>query len=238
MRAISATIFLMAMALLSACDKPQPPAAPAPAAVVSERAGPVRWNGERGAFEMNGQPLRTAKLWTFEGSTDGFTGVGSKVAPAAVGDGLEITIADPTLRSPKGLEIVGAQYSLVLVRLTRLANGEAWDGALYYSTPSHPEAIGYLGKPKGAPEGPALNETVTLVYDMSRPAAGGTDWMTSVIDQIRLDIEDRPGGRFLIRQIAIAENPDAAPLPAPAAEPTEAANGTDAETGAATEPTR
>ncbi len=208
---------LSAVAVLLVCcnraDKaPETPAAPAVPAV--ERSGPVSWNAASGAFMRDGKPLKAVKLWTFDGSTEGFTGLGSKVSPAP-GQGLAVTVADPSLRSPKGLNIPGDQYSLVLVRITRTGPGEAWDGALYYTTATHPESINFLGKAKGGVK-PDLNETVTLVYDMSRPAAGGGDWLTSTVDQIRLDIEDKPGGRFVIHQVAIAENPDAAPAPSAA----------------------
>jgi hypothetical protein len=197
-----------AATVLVACNKPTP-AAPAVPAV--EKAGPVAWNAAAGGFELNGKPLKTVKLWTFDGSTDGFTGVRSKVAPAA-GQGLAVTIADPSLRSPKGLNIPGGQFPMVIVRMTRTGAGEAWDGALYYATTGHPESTGFLGKPMGNAQ-PGLNETVTLAYDMSRQANGAGDWLASTIDQIRLDIEDKPGGQFVIHQIAIAENPGAAPPP-------------------------
>ena len=216
-----------AAALLASCHRPVDQAkAPAPgAAVATERAGPVRWNATTGGFELNGKPLKTAKLWTFDGSTDGFTAVGSKILPAP-GQGLAVSVADPTLRSPKGLNVPGAQYALVLVRLTRTAPAASWDGGLYYSTPAHGEAISFLGKPLSGAK-PALGETTTLVYDMSRQAMGAPDWTQSMIDQIRLDIEDKPGGGFIIRQVAIAEAPDSAALaptappaaPAPAAKP-------------------
>jgi len=211
----------LAAVLLASCDrKAETPAALAPAgpaAPATERAASVRWNPTAGAFEMGGVPLRTAKLWTFDGSTDGFTGVGSQLAPAD-GQGLAVTIADPTVRSPRGLAIPGGQYPLVIVRLTRVGAGEAWDGALYYSTAAHGEGINWLGKPVDN-EAPKLNETVTLVYDMRRQAQGGPDWTQSVIDQIRLDIEDRPGGRFVIHQVAIAENPNPPPADPAAAAP-------------------
>jgi hypothetical protein len=212
-------IGLAAAALvLTACNKPAEEAkAPAAPAATTERSGPIAWNATAGGFELNGKALRTAKLWTFEGSTEGFTGVQSKLSPAP-GRGLAVTIVDPSLRSPKGLNIPGGQFPLVLVRLTRTGAGEAWDGALYYSTASHPEAIGFLGKPIGGAK-PGLNETVTLAYDMSRPAAGGGDWLASDIDQIRFDIEDKPGGQFIIHQVAIVEYPDAAPPPPPVAVP-------------------
>jgi hypothetical protein len=41
---------------------------------------------------------------------------------------------------------------------------------------------------------------------------GAPDWTQSTIDQIRFDIEDKVGGAFVIRQIAIAENPNPASL--------------------------
>jgi hypothetical protein len=209
-----------AAALLASCHRPvdqaKTPAAPS-AAVATERASPVRWNATTGGFEVNGKPVKTAKLWTFDGSTDGFTAVGSKIMPAP-GQGIAVTMADPTIRSPKGLNVPGAQYTLVLVRLTRTAPAPGWDGALYYSTPAHGEAIGFLGKPLSGAN-PAVGETTTLVYDMSRQVMGAPDWTQSTVDQIRLDIEDRAGGGFVIHQVAIAENPDPTVL-APAAAPT------------------
>lgn len=205
--------------LLAACHRPvvkdQSSAAPAP--VGAERAGPVRWNAATGGFELGGKPLKTVKLWTFDGSTEGFTAVGSRISPAP-GQGINLAIADPTIRSPKGLNVPGGQFPLVLVRLTRTAAASDWDGALYYSTATHGETIGFLGKPLSGAD-PKVGETTILVYDMSRQALGGPDWTRSKIDQIRFDVEDRPGGAFVIRQIAIAENPDPAALEPAAAPP-------------------
>lgn len=218
-------IALVLTVALAACGRPSDIAKPAPAAAsgpLVERTGPIRWNAASGGFELAGKPLKTVKLWTFDGSTEGFTPVGSKVIPAP-GSGISVTMADPTLRSPKGLNVPGGQFPLVLVRLTRTAPAASWDGALYYSTATHGEGIGFFGKPLSGAN-PAVGETTTLIYDMSRQPNGAPDWTQSTIDQIRLDLEDRPGGGFLIRQIAIAANPDPAALgpatpPAPAAAP-------------------
>jgi hypothetical protein len=148
--------------------------------------------------------------------------MGSKVAPAT-GAGLSVVVADPTLRSPKGLNVAGGQFPLVLVRLTRTQPGAKWDGALYYATPMHGESIGFFGKPLSGAD-PKVGETTTLVYDMGHQAAGGADWSQSVIDQIRLDLEDVPGGGFVIHQIAIGQPADAAALsPPPPAPPAHAA---------------
>lgn len=214
---IAVSLLFAAAAALASCRRPTDKAQTPPAAPVAtvERPGPVGWNPASGGFELNGKPLKAVKVWTFDGSTDGFTAVTSKILPAPV-QGIAVTMADPTIRSPKGLNVPGGQYPLVLVRLTRTAQAEGWDGALYYSTASHPEAATFLGKPVfGA--NPRLGETTTLVYDMARQAAGAPDWTRSTIDQIRFDLEDRPGGAFLIRQIAIAEDPDPAALGAAAA---------------------
>src|SRR5213078_3804081 len=120
-----AWVSLLIVGALAGCGRPSdtakaPAIAPSSTAPTVERAGPVRWNGATGAFEIAGKPLKAIKLWTFDGSTEGFTGVGSKVVPAA-GSGIAVTIVDPTLRSPKGLNVPGGQYALVLVRLTRTA---------------------------------------------------------------------------------------------------------------------
>jgi hypothetical protein len=215
-------IGLAAAVLLASCGRPvghsdagAPPATPL--APVVERVGPVRWNAATGTFELNGKPLKTEKLWTFDGSTEGFTAVDSTVAPApAPGQGLSVRIAGPVLRSPSGLNVSGSRFPLVLVRLTRTAAGQGWDGALYYVTASHGETAGFVGKPVFGAD-PALNETTTLVYDMSRQAAGAPDWKQSAIDQIRLDLEDTPGGAFTILQVAMAENPGDADLAPPVA---------------------
>lgn len=181
-----------------------------------ERPAPIAWNGETGGFELAGKPLRTVKLWTFDGSTEGFTALKSEVLPAE-GPGLHVRLRDPTLRSPRGLGIDGSVYSLVLVRLTRLKPGGGWDGALYYSTTLHGESGQFVGKPLQGAD-PAVAETTLLIYDMRRPVVGGEDWKTATIEQIRLDLEDRPGGEFLIHQVAIAEKADLTPYmatPAP-----------------------
>jgi hypothetical protein len=196
--------------LLAACHRPAIKTAAPAVPAGPERVGPVRWNAATGGFELGGKPLKTVKLWTFDGSTDGFTTVTSRIAPAS-GQGVSVTIADPTVRSPKGLNVPGAQYSLVLVRLTRTAPGADWDGALYYSTPVHSEAISFLGKPLSGAD-PKVGETTILVYDMSHQALGAPDWMQSTVDRIRFDLEDKRGGAFVIRQVAIAENPDPAAL--------------------------
>lgn len=206
---------------LAACDRPKETEAPRLRMLMGEeRATPITWDGQAETFNLAGKPLRTVRLWTFDGSTEGFTATRSELEPAE-GEGLHVKVLDPTLRSPKGLTVDGGVYSLVLVRLTRLKAGGRWDGALYYSTPLHGEAVEFFARPVLGAD-PSVGETSILVYDMRRPAAGGEDWKTAEIQQIRVDLEHEVGGEFLIHQVAIAERADLSPyLPPPSPPPPE-----------------
>jgi len=210
---------------LSACDQakvrhppPEPPppfADRAPPLGVTERVGPARWNAESGVFEMAGKPLHTARLWTFDGATDGFTLLNGETA-IEPGGGLRMInrAPDSILLSPKALDIPGGRYPLVLVRLTRVKKGGAWSGALYYMTAQHQTSEEFRGFPSDARD-PEVGETVTLVFDM-RKSPAAQDWANAAIDQLRFDSDDAPGGEFVVRQVAIAGAPEAPPAPAAA----------------------
>lgn len=197
---------------LSACDQPAPWAraatAPEPAKIaLNQRSQVVAWNDNAQRFEINGAPLKAGRLWTFDGSTEGFVAGGGEVLPASpTGMDLRNGGTDSMLRSPKGLGLDGSRYSLVLVRLTRTRAGADWDGSIFYSTAAHGEAGEYHAKPRDGAD-PAVNETVVLVYDMANLKKGGDDWTNSLIDQIRVDTDDQAGGGFVVHQIAVTENP-------------------------------
>jgi hypothetical protein len=217
-------ILLAVLTTQAACDNPKPRTPPPPPAPPyahqalpqgeRERLGEVRWNGETGAFEMGGQPLRTARLWTFDGSTDGFTLLGG-TASIEPGGGLRLvnTAGDPLLMSPKALAIPGGRYPLVIIRLTRTAPAERWAGHLFYFTPEHGPSEALRGSPTDR-QGPGVGETVTLVYDMGGAPKTAEDWAGSQIDQLRFDTDDAAGGEFVIRQIAVAARPAAPPAQA------------------------
>lgn len=187
-----------------------PPAPPPPAAVVAKPKAPpspIAWDRGLGAFAFKGQPLRAEKVWSFDGTTDGFVATGGEVQPGdAAGMTYRSVAEDPILRSPKGLNIDGHGRTLVIIRLTRVQAGGRWDGTVFYTTPRHGESAEYQAKPLFGGD-PAVGATETIVFDMSRLKRGGADWTGSVIDQIRLDLDNDAGGEFLIRQVAIAEAP-------------------------------
>lgn len=216
---------------LAACDKPAPrtlklapvpkPGLPVEKPVApTTRVQPITWDAEQQTFRLGAAPLKSVRMWVFDGASDGFVLTGG-LTGLAQNAGLRLTnqAPDPALRSPSGLEINGARGSLVLVRLTRKQASPAWDGSLYYTTAGHGEGQGYFAKPIMGGS-PAVNETLILAYDMAHPLGGGDDWTTSLISQIRLDTDDSPGGAFVIRQIAVTENPGRealglAPVPKP-----------------------
>src|SRR5437762_9059321 len=101
-----------ALGAVTACSKKPAEAPAAPAAPVVERSGPIAWNGS--GFTVAGQMVKTAKVWTFDGATDGFSALSTKLTPA-VGSGLSVVVGDPAIRSPKGLNISGADYPIVLI---------------------------------------------------------------------------------------------------------------------------
>lgn len=218
---IAASLAVAALSL-AGCDEPAPWARAAkapelPIAAAKPRLQSITWNGATNGFEADSKPLKAGRLWTFDGTTEGFVLAGGGVLPATpTGMSVNNSAFDPVLRSPKGLALDGSRYSLVLVRMTRLKPGAAWDGSIFYTTPAHGESGAFRAKPVegGAP---AVNETVVMVYDMARPKRGGEDWTNSLIDQIRLDTDDQGGGGFLIHQIAVTENPglDALGITAP-----------------------
>jgi hypothetical protein len=206
-------LLVLPLLALAACDEPAPrrrAAAPPPAVAVpaAERTSPIAWDAAKGAFVLNGKLLKSARLWTFDRSADGWTGAGVTLRPAP-GGGLSVsnTAFDPILLSPAALAIDGGRNPLVVIRLTRVKAGGDWSGTLFYVTAGHGAAEAFHGRPADLKD-VAVNETATLIYDMSRPAAGGADWTASVIDQLRFDTDDQAGGAFVIRQIAVAGNPD------------------------------
>ena len=217
---------LLALAGLAACDHPSPGFVKRSAEIAAERTkkaqawqlareqklpprerrGPIVWDARARAFTFEGRPLRAARLWTFDGSAEGFTAQGVRAIPVKpAGLWLKNLDGDPILRSPAGLDIDGARYGLVVVRLTRIRPGAAWAGELFYAAGAHGETQEAVAKPSAGGGDMGLRETTTLVYDMADPRAG--DWAASRIRSLRFDTEDGPGGTFILRQVAVVENP-------------------------------
>jgi len=227
-RTLALPTALMVLAL-AACDEPADrkmhlAAAPAaastePSAAASkaphEKSGQISWDAAKGALVYNGQPLRAEKLWTFDGTTDGFTMAAGDETPAE-GSGLAVkeNLPDSQLLTPRGLNINGHTRSLVVVRLTRVRASPPFDGTVYYTTATHGVSEAFHARPIVGGD-PAVGETMILVYDMHQLAAGGLDWRNSTIDRLRIDLDDGAGGAFIVHQVAIALDPRSVPLAPP-----------------------
>jgi hypothetical protein len=207
---------------LAACDRKPAPApgqtlaaaGPVDPSLPHERAEPVTWDDTQGAFTFEGRPLTAGRIWRFEDGPQGFGGTVNITFSPLDGTHISNEIFDPQLRSPTGLALDGARFNLVLVRLSRMANGPPWDGSLFWVTDAHDANDGFHAKPfLGAEPGP--NETVILAYDLTRPTRGGSDWQQSIIQQLRLDTDDGAGGKFLLREMAVVQNPASDRLRAP-----------------------
>lgn len=92
-------------------------------------------------------------------------------------------------------------------RLTARASG-AWRGVAYYSTANHSESDNYRSQ---AENDLAVGERRTLLWDMSNLALGGNDWINGVANEIRLDLDNGPGGTFVVHSIKVYGDPVAAP---------------------------
>lgn len=141
--------------------------------------------------------------WNFDSTIEGWTATG---ATLTLGSGFITVTAtgnDPVLISPAAYTAFsGALYTRVRAKVTRRAGAATdWDGALFYSTSGHGFAAGYYNR--AANPNLAVGESKVVEWDMSTLTAGGTDWLTSTIQQIRLDFGATNGGVFEVDWISI-----------------------------------
>lgn len=113
---------------------------------------------------------------------------------------------DIFIRSP-ALSIPGRDFTRIVVDLETIVPGAQPDLAIYYTTPARGEAFEFRGAPQDASL-PEAGERRRLVYDMTRLAAGGSDWVDSTITGIRFDLPQGAGSHHIIRAIHIC-SPDA-----------------------------
>lgn len=191
---------LLAALTLTACDKPNylPP--------LRDWTTLVTWDDVGGGLLVDGRPARVVKGWDFtrEAAEVELLNATSRFV---AGQGLVISgvAPDPGLRIPVN-SLPGSGANLLVVRLTRLTAANEWDGAVYYATTQHQEAARFMNLPMDT-AAPPTGVPVMLVYDMEELHAGGGDWMKSVIEHIRLDLDDGAGGEVVIHQIALVREP-------------------------------
>jgi hypothetical protein len=125
----------------------------------------------------------TAKTWYFDASVEGWTSAEQGMSWANGVVTLVPTGPDSVFTSPDNLGISGAKYSLIKVRITRLA-GTGWVGRVQYTTAGHGFSMSHrLAIP--APKDFAIGQTAIVAFDMTHLTAGEDDWVTSTIKRIR-----------------------------------------------------
>jgi hypothetical protein len=147
----------------------------------------LRWSGE----DLKGWTVNLADAIVDWPETGGI----SITAPA------EPAAPNLFLRSPL-ISIAGKEYTRVVVDLEAVSPATETDLALYYVTDSHGEDFDYRGGPlDGAPL--AAGERRKLTYDMTRPAAGGADWIDSTISQLRFDLPQGANSNYIIHSVQV-----------------------------------
>lgn len=130
----------------------------------------------------------TGGLWNFDSSSEGWTSNNSTLSMPSAGMLRQTsTSGDPSIQIG-GLNIDGRLYSRVRASITRRAGTVAsdWDGRVYYATSGHGFTDGYM---KVLPNpNLAVGESRVIEFDMASLTAGGSDWITSTITNLRLDI--------------------------------------------------
>lgn len=93
----------------------------------------------------------------------------------------------PQLRSPSGLSIAGATYTKVRAHVRFLnATPPTWEGKCYYVTGGHSFSESYM-KQIAQPADYRREQWMLLEWDMAALTAGGSDWTSNTITQLRLD---------------------------------------------------
>lgn len=160
--------------------------------------------GAMGGFGLDPAP---GALWQFDSTVEGWTGGAATLTPGAGFVTVASTGTDPQFLSPFALAVNGGLYTKVRVSITRRA-GSGWDGQLFYSTSAH----GYSGSYRKTIANPqlAVGASAVLEWDMANLSAGGTDWISSTIDRIRIDFGNSTNDVFDVDWVAIGRAAPAA----------------------------
>ncbi|GHF18264.1 hypothetical protein GCM10017044_10970 [Kordiimonas sediminis] len=143
--------------------------------------------------------------WAFNGSDDGWTTENVSLSVADDYISCTTTAANNSITSPADLNIDGSKYTRVIFKMRRTAasGGVDYDTpVLFYATTGHGISTSYR---KAVTRPFKLGEWVIFTFDMTKLTAGGTDWTTSTITQLKLDLSFQSGDGFDIDYIALGK---------------------------------
>ena len=147
------------------------------------------FNGRNFEFSALGDP----EGWTTSGATAVVSG-GSLVLSSTSGDPMLVS-------SLTGEFFYGCERPVVVMRIRRIA-GSTWQGDMYYETAGHSYSESFK---ETVPVGPAIGQTMNIVWDMNTLTAGGLDWMNSRINTVRFDLGNTAADQFEIEYIRFME---------------------------------
>lgn len=141
-----------------------------------------------------------AQTWHFSAGVDGWTA--SNAALSVVFGALRVTPSanDPMIRAALSPAISGATYPVIRARIKRVG-GAGWDGTAYFTTAAHGELASFykqIAAPTFGADGWAIVE-----WDMTTLSVGGTDWIASTINTIRLDLGALAADVFDVDWVAV-----------------------------------
>jgi hypothetical protein len=156
----------------------------------------------------------TAESWTASGATATWQSAGTVR--------LTSSTTNPQFISP-AFSIAGTSNRVIKVRVTRIA-GSGWTGTALYQTSSRATYSSSFRKTIADPA-LAIGSTTVLSFDMSALTAGGTEWTTSTITRIRLDLGATSADIFDVDWVVVGSEAPAASTAALIAEQTARADG-------------
>jgi hypothetical protein len=160
-------------------------------------------------------PPQPPKLeWTWSQSVDARWSFGVAQPevywPSSGGIGLRTPVGaenvDVFVRSPK-FERKGREFTKVIVDLECINPGNQNDLTIYYISDSHSESPEFRATPTNASPFQA-GERRKLVYDMSRLARGGSDWVDSDIQRVRFDLPEGEGADYILHSFQLCQPDD------------------------------
>ncbi len=170
-------------------------------AITSQGGSIVALQNSVGNIGAGGLDVAPNSAWQFDASAEGWTAASATVTATPGKITVLATANYPILLSP-AVSINGALYSRLKARITRRAGAATdWDGSLYYETSAHSFSANYRGSI--ANPNLSIGQSAIIECDLAALAAGGTDWVTSTITRLRLDLGANSGGSLEIDWIAV-----------------------------------
>jgi len=137
-------------------------------------------------LENSWNSFTPVRVWNFENGLEGWSGAGATVSISGGVLLWQPTTTNAQLYSLDGLGLNGAAENIIRIRARPLAASPTWEGVIYYSTSGHDISGGYY-KVIANP-GIVQNEWRVFEFDMRTLSVGGTNWITSTIRRLRIDI--------------------------------------------------